>query len=112
MTKAAARRSDDEELARRALSGEQAAFTELVSRYERRVYSLARRLTRTHADAEDVLQDTFVRVYRGLSGFRGEARFSTWLFRVATNCALMVRRRQRPEDRITGWLPARLRSRG
>jgi len=79
----------------RALSGEEAAFGEILRRYESRVYALARRLTRSPADAEDVLQDTFVRVYRKLSSFRGEARFSTWLFRVATNCALMLRRRQR-----------------
>jgi RNA polymerase sigma-70 factor (ECF subfamily) len=98
----------DEELAHRAVAGEQAAFAELVSRYERRVYSLARRLAPSAADAEDVLQETFVRVYRKLSTFRGEARFSTWLFRVATNCALMARRRRRrePTESLDAYLPA------
>src|SRR5262249_39229598 len=52
----------------------------------------ARRLTGDASLAEDALQDTFVRVHRRLSTFRGDSRFSTWLFRVATNCALMVRR--------------------
>lgn len=108
MTRAALAELSDEELARRALAGEQAAFEGLVARYERRVYSLARRLTHSDADAEDVLQDTFVRVYRKLSSFRGEAKFSTWLFRVATNCALMVRRRQRRQrtESLEAYLPA------
>jgi RNA polymerase sigma-70 factor (ECF subfamily) len=108
MSRAGNASSSDEELARRALAGEEAAFEALVSRYERRVYSLARRLTLSEADAEDVLQDTFVRVYRRLSSFRGEARFATWLFRVATNCALMLRRRQRRQraESLEAYLPA------
>jgi RNA polymerase sigma-70 factor (ECF subfamily) len=108
MSRAGGAPSSDEELARRALAGEESAFEVLVSRYERRVYSLARRLTRSDADAEDVLQDTFVRVYRKLGSFRGEARFSTWLFRVATNCALMARRRRRRQraESLEDYLPA------
>lgn len=82
-------------LARRASAGDSDAFEALVSRYEARVYSLARRLTGDPSHAEEALQDTFVRVHRRLSTFRGESRFSTWLFRVATNCALMVRRREK-----------------
>jgi RNA polymerase sigma-70 factor (ECF subfamily) len=108
MTRGSGTPPSDEELARRAVAGEPSAFGELVSRYESKVYSLARRLTRSHADAEDVLQDTFVRVYRKLGTFRGEARFSTWLFRVATNSALMARRKQRraPAESLETYLPA------
>ena len=100
--------SSDEELAGHAAAGDQAAFAQLVARHESRVYGLARRLTGSAADAEDVLQETFVRVYRKLSTFRGEARFSTWLFRVATNCALMARRRRRrqPTVSLDAYLPA------
>jgi RNA polymerase sigma-70 factor (ECF subfamily) len=98
---------NDEDLVRRSLAGEPKAFEDLVSRYERRVYSLARRLTGSAADAEDVLQETFVHVHRRLGTFRGEARFSTWLFRVATNCALMARRRERRRrtESLEAYLP-------
>jgi len=106
--KAAAPAGDgDEELARRALAGEHAAFEALVGRYQDKVYGLARRLTRRPADAEEVVQDTFVTVYRRLETFRGEARFSTWLYRVATNAALMLRRRQgrHPTESLDRYLP-------
>jgi RNA polymerase sigma-70 factor (ECF subfamily) len=86
--------ASDETLAVRAAAGDQAAFETLVSRHQARVYGLARRLTRSEADAQDVLQETFLAVYRGLASFRGASRFSTWLYRVATNAALMQRRRQ------------------
>lgn len=100
--------SSDEELARHAAAGDHAAFAQLVARHESRIYGLARRLTGSPADAEDVLQETFVRVYRKLGTFRGEAQFSTWLFRVATNCALMARRRRRrqPTVSLDAYLPA------
>lgn len=84
----------DEALAARAAGGEEAAFEALVSRYEARVYRLACRLTGHESDAQDVLQETFLASYRGLPTFRGHARFSTWLYRIATNAALdLVRRR-------------------
>jgi RNA polymerase sigma-70 factor (ECF subfamily) len=78
-----------------------------VSRYERRVYSLARRLTGTAADAEDVLQETFVRVHGKLASFRGESALATWIFRVATNCARMARRkeRRRRTEPLDDYLP-------
>ena len=82
----------DEELARRALAGDRAAFEALVGRHQERVYRLSRRLTGSPADAEEVVQETFLSAYRRLGGFRGEARFSTWLYRIATNAARMLRR--------------------
>lgn len=97
----------DEPLARLAAGGDESAFEALVARFQDRVYRLARRLTGSHSEAEDVLQETFLQVYRGLASFRGEARFSTWLFRIATNAALMQRRRneRRPAESLEEYLP-------
>src|SRR5262249_57698398 len=83
---------DDERLAARAAAGDERAFEELVSRYQARVYRLACRLTADDGEAKDVLQETFLAAYRGLPSFRRESRFSTWLYRIATNAALMPRR--------------------
>jgi RNA polymerase sigma-70 factor (ECF subfamily) len=96
----------DEVLAARAAAGEDQAFEALVARYEGRVYRLARRLT-SESDAPDVLQEAFLAAYRGLSGFRGESRFSTWLYRIVTNTALMHRRARarRPAESLEGFLP-------
>lgn len=98
---------DDEALAARAAAGEERAFEELVSRHQARVYRLACRLTGSDADAKDVLQEAFLAAYRGLSGFRAHSRFSTWLYRVATNAALMHRRKQarRPAESLEAFLP-------
>lgn len=97
----------DDVLARRAGDGDDAAFEVLVARYEGRVYQLARRLTCSDADAEDALQETFLQVHRGLAAFRGESAFSTWLFRIVTNAALMIRRRRRrrPVEPLDDYLP-------
>src|SRR5262245_24747286 len=76
---------EDEVLAHRAAQGDESAFEALVTRFQGRVYRLVRRLTRSDGDAEDVLQETFLQAYRGLHAFRSEARFSTWLYRIATN---------------------------
>lgn len=71
-----------------------------------RVYRLACRLT-SDTDAPDVLQETFLQVYRHLPSFRGEARFGTWLYRIATNTALMLRRARsrRPTESLEAFLP-------
>jgi RNA polymerase sigma-70 factor (ECF subfamily) len=97
----------DEALAERAASGDVSAFEQLVHRYHARVYRLARRLTGDDSDAQDALQDTFLQVYRKLGSFRGDSRFSTWLYRVATNAALMQRRARarRPAESLEEHLP-------
>ena len=97
----------DEVLAARAAAGEEPAFAELVSRYQARVYRLACRLTADEGDAKDVLQEAFLAAYRGLPTFRGESRFSTWLYRIATNAALMHRRARarRPTESLEAFLP-------
>ena len=76
----------DEALAARAASGDDSAFETIVSRYQARIYRLACRLT-SDTDAPDVLQETFLQVYRHLPSFRGDSQFGTWLYRIATNAA-------------------------
>jgi RNA polymerase sigma-70 factor, ECF subfamily len=98
----------DEELARLAAKGDAAAFEEIHSRYRSLVYSIALRMTGNLADAEDLTQDSFVSVLRRVGTFRGEASFSTWLYRVAVNQVKMHfrRRNARPEDQTSdGELP-------
>jgi RNA polymerase sigma-70 factor (ECF subfamily) len=99
--------TSDEALAARAAAGDDPAFEDLVIRYQARVFRLARRLTGDDGDAQDALQEAFLQVYRGLPSFRGDARFSTWLYRIATNAALMQRRirARRPVESLEGYLP-------
>lgn len=96
----------DEALASRAALGDNHAFDEITIRYQDRVYRLACRLV-GHDDAPDVMQEGFLSVYRNLASFRHESRFGTWLYRIATNAALMqnrVRKRQRAES-LDAFLP-------
>ena len=98
--------SSDETLAACAVAGDGSAFETLVLRYQQRVFRLACRLT-TDTDAPDVVQDTFLQAYRGLATFRGQAKFSTWLYRIATNASLMLRRTRarRPAEPLDEFLP-------
>jgi RNA polymerase sigma-70 factor (ECF subfamily) len=97
----------DEELLRRAAGGDQGAFSELVRRHEDRVFGIAIRMTHDRADALDAAQDTFVAVFRQAGTFRGDAAFTTWLYRVAVNATrdLLRKRRRLPEP--TAELPER-----
>jgi RNA polymerase sigma-70 factor (ECF subfamily) len=88
---------EDAALVERAQSGDSSAFDELARRYAGRVFHLTRRILGDHDDAEDALQETFLSAYRGLKGFKREAKFSTWIFRIATNAALMRLRKRRPD---------------
>jgi RNA polymerase sigma-70 factor (ECF subfamily) len=96
----------DETLAAQAAAGDDAAFETIVERYQARVFRLACRLT-NDTDAPDVLQETFLQVYRHLSSFRGESHFGTWLYRIASNTALMHRRAcaRRPAESLDVFLP-------
>jgi RNA polymerase sigma-70 factor, ECF subfamily len=76
---------DDRRLVEAAAEGSREAFDELVRRHQTSILNLVRALTGGSADAEDLAQDVFVRAWRGLSGFRGESAFGTWLHRVAIN---------------------------
>lgn len=87
----------DETLVRRSQEDDERAFGELVGRYESKVYSLALKMLRNPEDAEDVLQETFLRAYRGLKSFQGNSTFSTWIYRITANSALMkLRKKQLP----------------
>ena len=76
-----------DELVARAVAGEREAFDEIVRRTHRDAFGLALRLTGHEEDARDVVQDAYLRAYRSLDRFRGDARFSTWLYRIVANCA-------------------------
>ena len=80
----------------RARSGDREAFRELVERHSRRIFRLAYRMTGNEEDAEDVVQETFLRAYRSLSRFAGNAEFGTWLHRIAANCSVDLMRRRAP----------------
>ena len=85
---AQAPRSTDFELAQRSAKGDMGAFQELYERHNRRVYSLCLRMTGNVVEAEDLAQEVFIRVYRAREEYVPSAKFTTWLFRIATNLAL------------------------
>jgi RNA polymerase sigma-70 factor (ECF subfamily) len=85
----------DGDLVLRAKAGDLAAFEALTGRHEQRVYSLAMRMLRQEQDAEDITQQTFLSALEHLDGFRAEARFSTWLLRIATHAALKIIRKRK-----------------
>jgi len=101
MTSHTAPEISDRELVARAQAGEMDAFEALTSRYEQRVYSLALRILRHEQDAEDVTQQTFLSALEGLSSFRGEASFATWLLRIATYAALKIIRKRKGLDTVS-----------
>jgi RNA polymerase sigma-70 factor (ECF subfamily) len=86
----------DEELVAKSIRGDTDSFNELILRWERPIYALAYRQIGREEDARDVCQETFLRAYRALGGFRGQAKFSSWLYRIALNlCRDWVRRERR-----------------
>ena len=79
--------------------GDETALAPLVEKYKRMVYRLAMQITKNHADADDVMQETFIKVYRSIRTFRKDAAFETWLYRIAVNEALnFVKRRERQRE--------------
>lgn len=85
----------DLELIEEVRNGKRQAFTELMRRYQQRVYWTARRIVGSHADADDIAQETFIKAFLGLGDFRGDSSFFTWLYRIAVNLSLnTVRKRQ------------------
>lgn len=97
----------DETLAQRAARGSRNAFVVLVARYRDRIYRVALRMSRNASDAEEIAQETFLRAFRGIASFHGEARFGTWLYRIAVNEALMRKRaaRRRPQESLEAAFP-------
>ncbi len=95
----------DEELVARSIRGDADSFNELILRWERPIYALAYRTIGREEEARDVCQETFLRAFRALPGFRGQAKFSSWLYRIALNlCRDWMRKERRtpvvqaPED--------------
>jgi len=88
---------DDIIYVKRTLAGDTEAFSMLVERYQSLVFSIVARMVRQRQDAEDVAQDVFVKAYSSLEGFRGDARFSTWICRIAYTTAVSYTRRKRPD---------------
>lgn len=85
----------DQELVQEVRNGDRRAFTELMRRYQERVYWVARRMVGNHDDADEVTQEAFVKAYVGLGEFRGDASFYTWIYRIAVNLSLnTIRKRQ------------------
>ncbi|GLY42178.1 DNA-directed RNA polymerase sigma-70 factor [Amycolatopsis sp. NBRC 101858] len=88
--------NDDADLLARAAAGDDAAFGALVRQHTPRMYRVALRITGSAAEAEDVVQDSWLAAWRSLASFRHESAVSTWLYRVVTNSALALLRRRRP----------------
>jgi RNA polymerase sigma-70 factor (ECF subfamily) len=87
--------ADDAELIRRARGGDRQALDELVQRHYRNVFNLAFRLANNYDDAQDILSEAFIRVHNALPTFRGDANFTTWLYRIVKNVFLDERKKQR-----------------
>jgi RNA polymerase sigma factor (sigma-70 family) len=85
----------DNEIISRVLKGEQNAYAELVNRYQAYVFTLVFRMIKTREDAEEVAQDVFVKAYRSLADFRGESKFSTWLYTIANTTSITFLRKKK-----------------
>ena len=90
---------DDTQLVKASQQGDQDAFALLVQRHQRRVFNLVLRMLQDYEDAGEVTQEAFLAAWQGLPSFRGEARFATWLYRIAYHCCLrQLERRKRERD--------------
>jgi RNA polymerase sigma-70 factor (ECF subfamily) len=86
---------DESPLVLRAREGDSTAFTELVNRYQRKIFRLAKNITQSDEDAEDVLQESFLKAYEHLPEFHGDSKFYTWIVRIAVNESLMKLRKRK-----------------
>jgi RNA polymerase sigma-70 factor (ECF subfamily) len=93
--------SEELALVQAAKAGDVGSFEQLVKRYDRNVFRIAQHITQNREDAEDVVQDAFLKAYRNLAQFQGQSKFYTWLVRIAVNEALMKLRRRRPERMVS-----------
>ena len=94
---------DEKTIVEKAKNGDERAFEALVTQYERLVYAVALKLLGNEHDAQDAAQETFIKLYRNLSSFRGESKFSVWLYRLANNvCIDMLRKKSVPTVSLSG----------
>src|SRR2546423_7410795 len=92
---------DESVLVQQAREGDTRAFGELVRRYEGKIFRLANHITQNREDAEDVLQETFLKAYEHLDQFKGDSKFYTWIVRIAVNQALMKLRRRKTDKSVS-----------
>ena len=92
---------DETTLVTQAREGDNGAFSELVKRYEAKIFRLAQHITQNREDAEDVLQETFLKAYEHLDQFQGNSKFYTWIVRIAVNQALMKLRRRKTDKSVS-----------
>jgi len=92
---------DESVLVSQAREGDTEAFAALVRRYEGKIFRLAQHITQNREDAEDVLQETFMKAYEHLDQFKGDSKFYTWIVRIAVNQALMKLRRRRTDKSVS-----------
>src|ERR1700760_984939 len=93
--------TDESILVARAREGDTRAFGELVRRYEGKIFRLAQHITQNREDAEDVLQETFLKAYEHLDQFQGNSKFYTWIVRIAVNQALMKLRKRKTDKTVS-----------
>ncbi|HWZ34003.1 MAG TPA: RNA polymerase sigma factor [Bryobacteraceae bacterium] len=91
---------DESDLVARAKAGDAQAFTELVTHYQRKIYRLAKHITQNDEDAEDVLQETFLKAYEHLDNFQGNSKFYTWIVRIGVNESLMKLRKRKGDRTV------------
>ena len=97
---------DEKVLLKRAKQGDLSAFEALIRAYQNKIYALALRMTKNADDAFDVAQESVLKIYRALPSFRGDAAFSTWIYRISRNAALDFLRKKRTEtslDELREW---------
>jgi RNA polymerase sigma-70 factor (ECF subfamily) len=92
---------DESVLVAQAREGDMRAFSDLVRRYEGKIFRLANHITQNREDAEDVLQETFMKAYEHLEQFKGDSKFYTWIVRIAVNQALMKLRRRKSDKSVS-----------
>jgi RNA polymerase sigma-70 factor (ECF subfamily) len=93
--------TDETLLVQRAKDGDVEAFTQLVQRYDRRIFRLAKHITQNEEDAEDVLQEVFLKAFTHLQGFEGQSKFYTWIVRIAVNESLMKLRKRKSDRTVS-----------
>lgn len=105
--------SREERLISHAVAGDSAAFSELMTLHERRMYAVALRICANREDAQDCLQDAMLRIYRSLGSFKGQSSFSTWVYRITMNTCLDELRRRKSRNATSldnlldnGWSPS------
>lgn len=92
---------DETPLLERARGGDVRAFSDLVAKYERKIYRLAKHITQNDEDAEDVLQETFLKAYEHFAEFQGNSKFYTWIVRIAVNESLMKLRKRKSDRTVS-----------